>query len=143
MTANEIVRVERWCYSHMGVFGTLSVGDFQCFTVERPWLDNAPNVSCIPSGFYQMKLGRYNRGNEGRGYPAYEIQGVEGRSLIKLHRANVMLEVRGCLGLGQSLGWYKSHWAVLSSKVTVDAFMGAMQAAPAASIRIIDQIRSP
>ena len=60
------VLLERFAYSPMGTFGVLTVDDFECYTVERPWLDNKPRESCIPEGVYRLELGMYNRG----GYPA-------------------------------------------------------------------------
>ena len=29
--------------------------EFICWTVERPWLDNQPNISCIPEDTYYMR----------------------------------------------------------------------------------------
>ena len=116
--------------TEQGVFGRLIVPDFTCLTVERPWLDNAPNVSCIPAGVYGMNLGMYNKG----GYPAYELEGVPKRTLIKIHRANVSSDVQGCIGVGISHGVVGGHWAVLSSRVTLDTVMETL--APFESLEI-------
>ena len=32
--------------------GRASYNDLSWWTIERPWLDNAPSVSCIPVGEY-------------------------------------------------------------------------------------------
>ena len=122
-----IVTMEPFAYSPMGRFCNLTVeGGFSCYTVERPWLDNQPFKSCIPEGEYEILLGRYHRGDGGRGYDAYELQDVPGRSLIKIHRANNMDQLLGCIAPGTTLGWYKGRWAVLNSTTAFRQFMQAM-----------------
>ena len=116
------VLLERFAYSPMGTFGVLTVDDFECYTVERPWLYNKAHESCIPEGAYGIELGMYNRG----GYPAYEIMDVPDRSLIKMHRANNINDVVGCVGFGDSLGFYEDLWSVLNSGKTMKKFMAAM-----------------
>jgi len=116
------VILERFAHTQMGVFGVLSVDGFECYTVERPWLDNKPRESCIPEGVYRLELGMYNRG----GYPAYEIMNVPDRSLIKMHIANNINDVIGCVGFGDSLGYYENLWSVMNSGKTMAKFMDAM-----------------
>lgn len=116
------VLIERFAHTPMGVFGVLSVDGFECYTVERPWLDNKPRESCIPEGVYRLELGMYNRG----GYPAYEIMNVPDRSLIKMHIANNMNDVIGCVGFGSKLGYYESLWSVIDSGGAMKKFMAAM-----------------
>ncbi len=66
---------------------------FQCYTIELPWKDNQPQVSCIPPGRYELKK-RYS--------PRFKdhllVGLVPGRSLVLLHPANDALkELRGCI----------------------------------------------
>ena len=117
------VYLERFAYTHMGTFGVIKVDEFEWFTVERPWLNNKARESCIPEGAYRISLGMYNRG----GYPAYEIQSVPDRSLIKIHVANTENDVVGCIGLGLALGWVDNKWAVTQSKKALNQFMRQMQ----------------
>ena len=126
------VFVKRFAYSPMGAFGILTAGAFQCFTVERPWQDNRPMVSCIPEGDYRIVLGRYHRG----GYPAYELREVPGRSQIKIHRGNTMENVKGCIAPGMDLGWIGGAWAVTQSRKALDGFMRAMEGRTSGVIRI-------
>lgn len=116
------VLLERFAHTPIGVFGTLSVDGFECYTVERPWLDNKPRESCIPEGVYRLELGMYNRG----GYPAYEIMNVPDRSLIKIHRGNNMSDVIGCVALGTGLWYYENLWSVSNSSGAMNGFMDAM-----------------
>ncbi len=65
----------------------------QCYTIELPWLDNQPRVSCIPEGRYELKK-RYS--------PRFRehllVKGVQGRSLVLFHPANDALkELKGCI----------------------------------------------
>lgn len=118
----EEVKLERFAYTPHGVFGRIIIPEFECFTVERPWLDNKPRQSCIPEGVYDLKLGVYNRG----GYPAYEVMDVPGRSLIKIHVGNTIDDVVGCIAPGKALGFLERKWAVSSSKKAFGEFMAAM-----------------
>ena len=119
-----MIHLERFCYSDVGVFGEMHVGDFSCYTVERPWLDNKANVSCIPQGDYTIDPDAYyHRG----GYDCVEVLGVQGRTLIKVHRGNTMLNVKGCIAVGEELGFINGMWAVTNSAATFALFMGAVK----------------
>jgi len=128
-----MIHLMRFANSKMGTFGELYIKDqFFCYTVERPWLDNAPYKSCIPTGVYDVKLGRYNRGK----YDAYEILNVPNRTHIKIHKGNTMDDVVGCIATGNELGCIKRKWAVLNSGFTYIKFMDAMQGIENTSIVI-------
>jgi len=127
------VIVERFAYSPFGVFGRLSVGAYECYTVERPWRDNKADVSCITAGDYDLSLGVFHHGN----YPAYEVMNVTGRSEIKIHVGNTMDDVRGCIAVGESLGYMEGKWAVGNSKKAFEDFMNAMGDVPSAKIKIV------
>lgn len=77
-----------------------------------------------------MHLGRFNRG----GYPAYEIEDIPGRSLIKIHVGNTIDDVIGCIAPGRHLGWVAQKWAVTSSRLAFRDFMRAMAGAEHGSI---------
>jgi hypothetical protein len=111
--------VERFAYTDMGTFGRMSVGGQTLYTVERPWLDNRPNTSCIPEGTYRCTPRRFNRG----GYDAVEIQGVPGRSHILFHVGNTMHDVVGCIAVTHKLGQINGVWAGLHSRNAFDLFM--------------------
>jgi len=120
---NEMVTLTREGYHEMGTFGTLRYKDFDCKTVERPWSNNTVFISCIPPGIYPIKLGKFYQG----GYPCWELDQVPNRSLIKIHRANTMNDLKGCIGLGSTFGTVDKTWAVLNSRQTHDEFMRAMR----------------
>lgn len=78
-----------------------------CYMIERPWLENRRNVSCIPEGKYPLKR-RYSK----RYGWHYLVDEVKNRSLILIHPANNALqELQGCLApvtslSGEGLGLY-------------------------------------
>ena len=108
-----------------GTFSTLHRADGTqiCVTVERPWLDNAPNVSCIPEGVYSVKKTVSPRFGE-----AYFLEGEtvslagpSPRTHVLFHAANLAKELQGCIAPGLSFGALSGSWAVLSSKVALSA----------------------
>ena len=136
------VTLERWADSPDGMFGTLRVGRITLMTVERPWKDNIPSVSAIPPGTYPLKLGMYNHG----GYKAYELVMPDDspRGLIKIHRANTMDELKGCIGLGVGRGYLApkadlpKRWAVTDSRKALEMFMYEMAGAETGTIKIFN-----
>jgi len=106
------VVLDRFAYSdEMGVFGTMVVRGTRLYTVENPWINNEMGISCIPVGVYRCKPRMYFKG----GYNAIEITNVSGRTHILFHIANTHKDVRGCIGVGLTLGFVDGAWAVTSS----------------------------
>ncbi|NIM47718.1 MAG: hypothetical protein GTO22_00380 [Gemmatimonadales bacterium] len=137
------VFLRRFAYTPQGTFGRLEVDGFTCFTVERPWMGNERNISCIPTGYYRLELGTHRRNtpDPSDDYPCYEVKGVLDRSLIKIHIANTIEDVKGCIGLGCDLGYNTRvrRWAVLCSRRTHEQFMEAMAGVPSAMLSITDE----
>jgi len=75
------------------------------YTLERPWLDNKPFVSCIPEGKYIV-----DRDYTGK-HQWYKIREgqVEGRSFIEFHEANVVSQLEGCVSLCMRLSGGKAY----------------------------------
>ncbi|SHG36621.1 hypothetical protein SAMN05444396_1102 [Flavobacterium segetis] len=68
-------------------------GRLICYTIELPFRDNLPQVSCIPEGEYFIEK-RYSS----RFGWHFEILNVPNRSLILFHPANhALTELRGCI----------------------------------------------
>jgi len=135
------VLIERFAYTPMGTFGRLSVEGFSCYTLEPPWRNNERNLSCIPTGRYGLRLGMHRRNtpDPSDDYPAYELEGVTGRNLIKIHTGNTINDSRGCILPGTTLGYLDDYWAVASSQAAFAQFMVAMADVPYASITIVDR----
>ena len=70
----------------------LALPDLSLFTLEDPWLDNAPNVSCIPLGTYPCAMTKSAR--FGRVMP--QLLAVPGRGGIRIHGGNTTADTLGC-----------------------------------------------
>ncbi len=88
--------VRKW-YTQKSVTGEILIdGKHECFTIERPDLGNAPQVSCIPEGGYDLTL--YYSNHNKRWVPL--LQDVPDRSAIEIHPANYASELLGCIAPG-------------------------------------------
>lgn len=126
------ISLTRFAYTPDGTFGEFNLNGSTYYTVERPWLDNKPNVSCIPEQDYICRPSRFYRG----GYDTWEVTGVPGRSRILIHIANTMRDVKGCIGLGNDLGYVNGLWAVTRSKNTFEEFMKELKEVNEFKLRI-------
>ena len=66
------------------------------WTIENPWLDNAPNISCIPEGLYYLE--RYDSPRHGA--DTWQFINVPNLTFCQIHVANYASDVSGCIGLG-------------------------------------------
>jgi len=108
------VTLTRLSTSKAGTHGVLSVnGQVMFVTLERPWVDNRPNVSCIPAGRYNVRM-RYSPRFKRK---LYEIEGVEGRSDILIHPGNTVEDTSGCILLGEK----REGTSVLNSRRAVES----------------------
>lgn len=102
-----------------GTFGWLRVLNeitaeevFSCATVELPWRDNKPMVSCIPAGIYVFKW-RTDSPAHGE---CYEAVMVPDRLNIQIHPANLagdeskgyVKQLDGCIAPGRSVVQFRS-----------------------------------
>ncbi|WP_289100998.1 DUF5675 family protein [uncultured Marinobacter sp.] len=99
------VVLTRNAFTPWGVFGELKFPTGEVFyTIERPWINNEPFVSCIPDGLYYLEK-RYSpvvqRTSGGEFREGWEVTNVPGRSYIMLHPANWMDDLAGCIGVGK------------------------------------------
>ena len=83
-----------------GTFGTIRINRrVTCVSLERPWLDNKENVSCIPVDAYLMKLIL----SPTYGF-TYEVQDVVDRKDILSHWGNWLTDSKGCVLTGEGFG---------------------------------------
>ena len=112
--------------SDQGTEGFLIAGEFTCFTLELPWKDNTPNISCIPKGEYEVGIRTSPRYGK-----IYHVREVENRSWILIHSGNFAgdeskgykTHVKGCILLGKYHGILENQRAVLCSRPTIRSFM--------------------
>lgn len=131
------VTIARYPSTDSGTFGTLSVegNDFTCVSLELPWKDDQPNISCIPLGNYSCSW----RWSQSHGRDIYHVDGVSGRTNVEIHSANAIFELLGCICLGQEQCIFPpGTWpnidvpvkGIQHSKQTVAAFEELMQQQP-------------
>lgn len=109
------LEIKRIAENESGTFGVIIYKDIPfALTIERQYLDNKPNISCIPPGKYVCK-----RVNSPRFGDTFEITDVPNRTHILFHKGNLMEDSLGCILLGERFDYLNNKPAVLSSK---DAF---------------------
>lgn len=93
-----------------------------CATIELPWQNNRPHVSCIPEGRYLL----VQRSSVRMGQHLL-VSSVPGRRFILLHPANnALLELKGCIapvtthtGPGKGIGSRKAMQVLLQQAAIV------------------------
>ena len=127
------VLLERYSYAPTETEGRLILPAFYLWTIERPWKDNQPFVSCIPDGEYDLiphtrPPDPDRRPEDDEVYaivnPALNVnlydQGDGSRYLILVHVANFVKDVVGCVGPGL-------HRNIITGRRAVSASRKAMQ----------------
>lgn len=102
-----------------GTFGVLIFGDDYVRTIELPWRENRPNLSCIPQGRYTVSMRHSPKYGK-----VYHVEAVPGRSHILLHHGNFAgdktrgfrTHSAGCILLGTKRGRLASQKVVLASR---------------------------
>ena len=97
-------------------------GQFECFTLENPYLDNKNNISCIPTGFYQWRLRDGVLEGSKYEYLHPHIMDVPNRNWILIHKGNYPKDTLGCILVGSSIGVD----AVWNSKEAFDKLMSKL-----------------
>lgn len=116
------MKLTRFCDSEtMGTFGILEIQGEKFYTVEKPFKDNKPFVSCIPLGGYALVP--YFSKDFGSTVKLVNIMlkvypdkvDDSSRYSILIHKGNTEKDVVGCIAVGLGLGFVKGQWAVTNS----------------------------
>ena len=91
-------------------------------TLERAWLENMPNVSCIPAGRY--KAIRHLSPKFGE---TFWLQDVPGRAEILFHKGNVDDHSQGCILIGESFSYVLGENGIGSSAAGFKEFMEILE----------------
>jgi hypothetical protein len=115
----KILTLERFAYvPYIATFGRLyeKGGAWSWFTLERAWVNNEINISCIPEAAYlceKIKVGVD---------VAWRVRNVHNRTNILFHSGNTITDTQGCICLGINLGVVDGLWAVVNSKDAMRSF---------------------
>lgn len=114
-----IAKLTRY-YSSSSVWGELNFPGKTLYTVERAWEDNAPFISCIPEGIYQVSKHQSPKFGEcfileGDTVGRFEDDGKE-RSHILIHAANFSHQLQGCIAPGNAITSINGESGANSSK---------------------------
>jgi Family of unknown function (DUF5675) len=122
--------------------GTQSVMTYHdiafALTLELPWRDNHPDVSCIPGGLYVCK--RIVSPHFG---DVFEVQNVPGRDHVLLHKANFLTDLKGCIAVGEQFAGPVDAPFLGDSKQGYDQFMGLLVGETEFELEIIRWITNP
>ena len=138
-----MITLKRIAQTVDGTFGAVIGTDghpTNLVTLERPWADNDPEVSCIPPGDYPLI--QYNSPKHGPG--TWMLQNVPGRQFVEIHIANVMDELEGCIAAGEQFGMASSkafpgltRFGIINSRVAIYDFYKLIAADEDKILRII------
>jgi hypothetical protein len=114
-------------------------GDKQLFKsecLERGWVNNMRNISCIPTGIYPLQLEYSPRFKK----ELWEVKDVPGRSECKFHSANYWRQLNGCLALGKERLYIDSDniLDVTDSRDTMDLFHEALEGDICAELQVFN-----
>lgn len=127
-----VATLTRYAEDQQGTRGVLVTDQgFSCQTLELPWRENQRSVSCIPEGVYECVWTASEKFPRG----SYILQGVNGRSGVRIHSGNFAGDVaagwqshiEGCILLGRKWGWAANRYgvkqlALLNSRSVVTEF---------------------
>lgn len=117
------IGLRRLQHTDDGTFGVL-IGPTGviCHSIELPWKDNQPHLSCIPTGEYFCVMV-----NSPRFGWVYQVMDVEGRTHILIHAGNFAGDTSigrhtdslGCILPGMYRGSIQDQHCVLSSRAAL------------------------
>ena len=100
--------------------GIMTVGGFQAYSIERPWLNNKKAVSCIPKGVYKFVPHNWESSAKFKFAKVWRLLDVPNRTAILIHNGNTSKDVIGCIAVGSIRGSLGGKHAVLNSRETLD-----------------------
>jgi hypothetical protein len=116
-------------------FGVLLTEDKIPFalTLERPWLENRKNLSCIPIGIYGC-----TRINSPKFGETFMVMNVLNRSEILFHKGNIDDDTHGCILVGEQFEQINKEAGIIASKHGFEEFMAHLTGINSFSLEIKD-----
>lgn len=128
------VSIRRAILTRSATFGWLVAGPLELFTLELPWRDNEPGVSCVPTGLYALV--RHESARFGRtwalvgGTVSHHPRPDARRSAILFHAANLPGELRGCIAPGKGIVTFREGMGVTGSRYAMRDLLGLLSNEP-------------
>ena len=127
----ELLRVGQ---SNRGTFGVIRYGQIPfVLTLERPWVNNEKDVSCIPAGPYKCRRVRSPKFGD-----TYEICDVPNRTHVLLHKGNYLYDTQGCVLVGEEFSGTFDRPFIASSERGFLELMKLLNGAAEFDLFIID-----
>ena len=129
------MRLARTSYTQYGTWGVLHDDEDLpfCVTLENPWIQNLPRVSCIPIGLYAC-----NRIESPKFGNTFEVMNVHGRTHILFHKGNTEFDTLGCIITGSRFGQLSTVPAVLESNPAFRLFKDLLTGQDSFELAITD-----
>ena len=106
-------------------------------TLERQWLDNRSNVSCIPAGTY--KCVRVNSPKFGN---TFEVTNVPKHTHILFHKGNIDDDSHGCILIGEKFGMIGGSAGIQASAEGFNEFMSIMNGEVGFRLIVVDDFKT-
>ncbi len=132
----KVLRLVRLDSNTYATYGQLLDGENKriAVTLERPWLENRHDVSCIPPGEYIA----HRRMSPKRKYELFELADVPDRSNIEIHIGNLPSDTEGCILVGSSFGMFGTKHGIQGSGEAFRVFMESMRGVDAFTLVVTD-----
>lgn len=127
-----MLKLTRYAFFEDRTLGRLTVGSEIFWTVEKPWKDNQPFISCIPAGKYEITKGDSPR----FGPNTWQVMDVPGRTHILFHVGNTSDDVVGCIAVGTNV--YGHLDGVGKSKAAMARFDAALRTFETQTLEIVE-----
>lgn len=129
--------LKRVALTDHGTFGVLIDENNIPFvlTLERPWLNNKHDVSCIPAGIYTCQ--RINSPKHG---DCFQVMNVPDRDNIQIHKGNIEDDTEGCILIGENFAYNikKGKPGVAASGAGYDEFMQKLTGQNSFTLKIME-----
>ena len=132
-----LIELRRLAYDPSATPGLLLLnGELFCYTLEPPWRDNKPNVSCIPEGRYRLKFEQsfsFALPEDKGGALRLFFHGVQDRSRCLFHWGNWVRNTKGCVITGSGVSGSPAldvEYSVSRSKAAMRALEAAVRESP-------------
>lgn len=108
---------------------------WRCKTLELPWLNNKPQISCIPAGKYVCRRVKSSKFGE-----TFQVCDVPGRVGILFHTGNsAPKDTRGCVLLGVGCEISGNNAYLLASRAAMKTFMQMLEGVETFDLEILEK----